>query len=251
MLTKKFQFALFVAVLLLATAAQAVPNLITYQGLLNDQNGVPVTGSVAFVFSIYTSSTGGTALWTESQTIAVSNGIFTAQLGSVTALPTSVFGTDVLYLGIKVGADAEMTPRQRITSSAYSHRAETITPPIVPIGGIVSWHKTMTGTPALAGGWVECNGQVLADPDSPYNGQTIPDLNGAKRILKGATASTGSITTEDFLPSHNHAVGGGGGGSTYFNWGGEVGWRGDLVSYTGPLGTPQTFFNVVWIMRVK
>lgn len=49
---------------------------------------------------------------------------------------------------------------------------------IVPIGFIGFWHKNLTGVPDLPDGWVECNGQVLSDPDSPLNGQTIPNLNG-------------------------------------------------------------------------
>jgi len=34
-------------------------------------------------------------------------------------------------------------------------------------------------TPYLADAWLECNGQVVNDADSPYNGETLPDLNGA------------------------------------------------------------------------
>jgi len=47
----------------------------------------------------------------------------------------------------------------------------------VPIGSIIAWHKTLAGTPALPGNFVECNGQVLADAASVYNGLTIPNLN--------------------------------------------------------------------------
>lgn len=49
-----------------------------------------------------------------------------------------------------------------------------------PIGAILAWHKSLAGTPGLpaSGEWVECNGQMLADAASPYNAQTIPNLNG-------------------------------------------------------------------------
>lgn len=114
------------AVVMGTLAAQSVPTLISYQGQLNNSSGVPVNGSISFVFSIYGVPTGGAALWTEAQTISVSNGIFNVQLGAVTAIPSMVFAADTLYLGIKVGADSEMTPRQLITSSVFSQRAETI-----------------------------------------------------------------------------------------------------------------------------
>jgi hypothetical protein len=126
----KINFAVvsFIAILVMGTAAaQSVPKLISYQGQLNNQSGVPVNGNVGFVLSIYDIPTGGTALWTENQTIAVANGVFNVQLGTVNALPSAIFMKTVLYLGIRAGADQEMTPRQRITSGAFAQTAEQIT----------------------------------------------------------------------------------------------------------------------------
>jgi hypothetical protein len=57
-----------------------------------------------------------------------------------------------------------------------------------PIGAIIAWHKTFTNTPALPSNWVECNGQTLSDGDSVYDGQVIPNLNGA---AAGADLSNG------------------------------------------------------------
>ena len=37
---------------------------------------------------------------------------------------------------------------------------------IVPIGSIIAWHKSFSNSPALPDGWVECDGQVLSDPNS-------------------------------------------------------------------------------------
>lgn len=73
---------------------------------------------------------------------------------------------------------------------------------VVPIGSISAWHKSFTNTPALPDGWVECNGQVLSDADSVYNGQTIPDLNGDGRFLRGNSTS-GTLQADEFK-SHNH-----------------------------------------------
>ncbi len=71
-----------------------------------------------------------------------------------------------------------------------------------PIGSIEAFHKSMAGTPVLPWGWVECNGQVLADPESPYNGQTIPSLNATGKFLRGSTVS-GTMQTED-VGGHTH-----------------------------------------------
>lgn len=175
--------------LLLLSVAYAVPNLISYQGVLNDSGGSPISSTVIMTFSIYNIATGGAALWSETQSVQVSNGLFNVKLGSVQQLPSSVFIQDTLYLGIQIASDPEMEPRQQITAGAYTYKSELAGHGAIPIGTIMSWAKNLTGVPALSGGWVECNGQTLNDPESPLNGQIIPNLNTDGYILKGDTSS--------------------------------------------------------------
>ncbi len=72
-----------------------------------------------------------------------------------------------------------------------------------PIGTIVAWHKSMSGVPALPDGWVECDGETINDTSSPLNGQTLPNLNGERRFLRGG--STSGNPEGDALQGHNHA----------------------------------------------
>ncbi|MGC2425290.1 MAG: hypothetical protein WA666_13170, partial [Nitrospirota bacterium] len=116
---------LICAILAFSLSAFAVPQLINYQGKLTDSAGTPITGTKSVSFSIYNTSTGGTSLWSETQTVNLTNGIFNATLGSVNPIPPSVFLSDDSYLGITVDADSEMTPRQRITSDGYSYKSGT------------------------------------------------------------------------------------------------------------------------------
>lgn len=103
------------------SASAGVPRFISYQGKLNDQNGAPVNGAITFIFSLYDAATGGTPLWTEAQNLLVSNGIFSAHLGAVTPLDyVSLVTKPTLYLGIRAGADSEMSPRQELGSGALS-----------------------------------------------------------------------------------------------------------------------------------
>lgn len=48
----------------------------------------------------------------------------------------------------------------------------------IPAGTVSAWDKYLTGTPSLSGYFAEANGQVISDPESPYNGKRIRNLNG-------------------------------------------------------------------------
>jgi hypothetical protein len=112
------------------TPAASVPISLTQQGRILDSTGVPVAGKVAIVFTVYDSPTASAAtdiLWTETQNVTPDDGYFSAQLGAVVAnpFPAGTFDGSVRYLGVKVGSDAEMTPRQAITSVPYAFQASS------------------------------------------------------------------------------------------------------------------------------
>lgn len=146
-----------------------------------------------------------------------------------------------------------------------------------PVGAIIAWHKSLSGTPALSAGgeWVECNGQLLSDAQSPYNGQTIPNLNGdpaganspgqsakVQMFLRGGiTSGTGQL---DAFQGHWHEIALAGGGS--LNQIAIPTATGTMVTSSslgnaapdGTNGTPRTAnetrpvnMSVVWIMKVK
>lgn len=61
---------------------------------------------------------------------------------------------------------------------------------LVPVGVVLPWFKDLPGVPALGENFVECNGQVLDDADSPLDGQLMPDINtGAQRFIRGGVSS--------------------------------------------------------------
>src|SRR3990172_2727316 len=117
--------------ILLFFGAQAwgdVPKLINFQGRLSkDTLGTPVKDSTySILFTMYDAFTGGTNLWSETQSVATKGGTFNVNLGSSTALPDTIFDDTTRYLAMKVGTDPEMTPRQRIVSMAYGYRVRTV-----------------------------------------------------------------------------------------------------------------------------
>jgi hypothetical protein len=96
--------------------------LLPYQGRLTAPGtGQPVAdGDYTMVFSIYNVDVGGSALWTETKTVSVVGGLFTTNLGDATALNQNQLNGQGLWLGIKVGADAEAAPRIPILPVAYA-----------------------------------------------------------------------------------------------------------------------------------
>lgn len=119
-------FILSMVFVVSGVAYAVVPRLLHYQGRLTDTAGTPITGTRDVTFSIYEAATGGTAVWTETHTNVPidSRGLFAVLLGSTTTLNVN-FDKDY-YLGIKVGTDAEMTPRQRFASAASAINADLL-----------------------------------------------------------------------------------------------------------------------------
>ena len=112
-------------VLTVSWAARAeAPPFMPIQGVLTDNAGDPVDGETDMVFTLYDAAGEGTALWTETQTIMVEDGFFTAYLGDIEDLDLVLFlDNDELWLGIAVEDDDEM-PLVYIGSVAYAGYAE-------------------------------------------------------------------------------------------------------------------------------
>ncbi|MBI5486932.1 MAG: hypothetical protein HY905_06340 [Deltaproteobacteria bacterium] len=151
-------FVAFAACLLVAAPAAAdAPAYMPVQGFLTDAGGAPVDGDVAVRFGLYTADLGGTEVWNETQTVAIDQGFFTAYLGDVTVLNLTVFrDNDGLWLGVRVGSDAEMS-RFQVASTGYAAYAQyagdaemlggTPASGFVTTAGGVAW-SSLSGVPA-------------------------------------------------------------------------------------------------------
>lgn len=124
-MSHKFTVVLFCIVLLTQFAFGQVPEKISYQGVLTDAGGVPVpNGNYNLKFAIYNVASGGTALWTENQSVQVTNGLFNVNLGEVASL-TLPFN-EPYWLGVTVGTGTELTPRVELTAAGYSLNANSV-----------------------------------------------------------------------------------------------------------------------------
>ena len=82
--------------------------------------GNVIDGIMNITFTLYDTEAGRANLWSETQTVNVESGLFSVQLGSLTAIDPSDFdGTD-RWIGITIGTDSEMTPRTKLATVSYS-----------------------------------------------------------------------------------------------------------------------------------
>jgi hypothetical protein len=119
-----FIFGLVILVFLASLSLAGIPKMINYQGMLTGLDGTtPVAnGNYPILFSIYNTSSGGSSLWSHTYNVSVTNGLFNIILGDSGAPINLPFDT-TYWLGIKVGADLELSPRIQLTSVAYAYRA--------------------------------------------------------------------------------------------------------------------------------
>lgn len=231
-----FAVVFIIALTITSLVFASVPNTLSYQGTLTDKSGNPITATKTIDFKLYDVATGGTALWAETQTVTVSSGRFGVVLGIVTPFDKSIL-TGNTWIGITVQGEAEMTPRQKLTSVAYALVAETVADPtaLTP-PGIVS---AFAGSAAPAG-WLVCDGAqvsrttyanlfaAIGTAHGSGDGSTtfhLPDYRG--RFLRGVDGtagndpdktartvlntggnsgnSVGSLQNDDYK-SHNHTM---------------------------------------------
>ena len=104
-----------------AFAQTDIPRTISHQGVLVDSTtGNPVDdGSYDITFRLYESSSGGTAVWTETQSVATTNGVYGVLLGTVTPLASVQFNRE-FWLSVQVAPDAEMTDRTQLAGVPFS-----------------------------------------------------------------------------------------------------------------------------------
>jgi hypothetical protein len=191
------------ATLLFAGALGAQANeRIRFQARLTDSGGTAIIVGTNVTFNLYTSPTGGTPVWTESATIVPNNnGVFTTELGATTAF-TGVDFSQVLYLGITVDTDPEMTPRYLMTAQALAHYARNAglldgldSSAFAQLGAASS---TFTGDITAASftgdgsGLTSLSSSALTGPLPSLDGSAITNLNAS--AISSGTLSDARLT---------------------------------------------------------
>jgi len=131
----------------------------------------------------------------------------------------------------------------------------------VPIGAVLPFLKTLPNCPAMPTGYLECDGSVVNDADSVFNGVTLPDLNGDNRLLRGNSTSGIEQTQSLSLVQAGSSIGGKANPDSSISVGTVAGYALSTEPGVGTStwntntedveGISTTNYTVVWIIRVK
>lgn len=113
---------LFVVLTFLIVAAACAPKLaptFSHQGRLLDASGNPVAdGDYTVEYRIFNDPSGGTAAYTESQSVPVEDGLFTTSLGMTGYITPTIFSQPA-WLEISVNGET-LAPRQQLQGAPYA-----------------------------------------------------------------------------------------------------------------------------------
>ncbi len=189
------------------SALTTVPTKMNFQGRLTNPAGTVVANGVYNMkFRIYDAATSGTLQWSETRDVStstgvtVSNGVFSAQLGSVTSLPASIFSNTSLHFEIELPTPATatcatggcatwtegaMTPRSQLATSAYAFNSDTLDGLDSTAFAQLATNNTYTGTTTY---------QPVSDNTSLFK---VNDAGGIAMFKIDSVADQVSIGTSD------------------------------------------------------
>ncbi len=123
MLSRLFGLFLLSTALILNLTVRALkaqlPSQMSFQGVLRETSGRPIPdGPHQLSFALYDTDSGGTELWSETQQVSVTAGLFSVTLGVVNKLDLP-FDTPY-WLSTAVDGGSELMPRIPLTATPYS-----------------------------------------------------------------------------------------------------------------------------------
>ena len=175
-----------------------IPHKLSYQGYLTSPSGAAINNvSLQLTFKLYSVASGGTALYSETQSVNVINGIFNALIGSGT--PLTLAFDQPYFVGISAGGDPEMTPRQPLAASPYAIRAassESLAATALVAASNLPATQLLPTVACLTNQIPQWNGSawVCATASSGAGSGTVTNIATGAGLTGGPISTTGTIS---------------------------------------------------------
>jgi hypothetical protein len=182
-----------------------IPGTISYQGILTDESGNPKPDeNYSFIFYLYEAESGGNAMWSESKTLSVSQGLFFTSLGDQTVFGDSVKFDKQYLLGIKVENDPELSPRVILNSTAYSFSSiRSDTAKNVVDGKVVKSINNLRDNVTFEGSGattINTNGNIITISSSGTGGMGIQGVQNTNNTIDIANPNGPTATVNIKVP---------------------------------------------------
>lgn len=194
--------ALLLAVMLLAPSvalSQAPPSL-GYHGRLLRTDGTAVTGVVSISFELFADASNGapgTGLWSETQSLALTDGFYSTVLGSQKPIAPSLFEQSSRYLEVAVEG-VPLRPRLQMASVPYalsSAVAKSLAAGAPPV--VVSTGATLNSSGTTVTGAGTAFTSQLSEGDELIVGV---GANRQSRLVVAVASDTSLTTDSAFSP---------------------------------------------------
>lgn len=173
-----------------------------WSGYLVDSTGAPLDGSKTVTIRVYTALTGGTAVWTDAQSITFDAGVGSTTLetdDTSTLISDIVSSNSELFMTVQVSGESESAPRVELSATPWALVANSLAAGAVTSTTLAS--SAVTSAKIASGAVEATNLASSAVTSAKISDGTIATADLADSTITTAKITDGTIAAADLADS--------------------------------------------------